>query len=117
LVIVGQGPLRAQLEATVAALKLGSAVFFAGQQYNPFPYLSRASCFVLSSNHEGQGMVLLEALTLGKPVLSTDVSGPRSVLNGLTKGMNEIMQGHLTFKNFDPDVYAAESMNQFYDEV
>ncbi|MFD1810567.1 glycosyltransferase [Gemmobacter lanyuensis] len=45
--------------------------------------LARADCFVLSSDYEGQPMVLLEALTLGLPIIATDIPGARSVLAGL----------------------------------
>ncbi|MGT8959708.1 glycosyltransferase [Escherichia coli] len=49
---------------------------------NPFPLLKRADCFVLSSNHEGQPMVLFEAMILDKPIISTDITGSRSALEG-----------------------------------
>lgn len=129
LVIVGQGPLKSHLEAVITELRLGNAIYLAGQQYNPFPLLKQASCFVLSSNHEGQGMVLLEALTLDKPVMSTDISGPRSVLEdgygllvgnnikALALGMQDIFSKKVSFREFDPAAYAEDAMIQFYREA
>jgi len=48
---------------------------------NPYPYIRRASVFVLASRAEGLGLALLEALTLGVPCVATDCpSGPREIL-------------------------------------
>lgn len=129
LVIAGQGPLRSYLDSLIRKLDLVEYVFLAGQQLNPFPLFAKADCFVLSSNHEGQGMVLLEAMTLGKPIVSTDVSGPRSVLEGgygmlvnntataLADGMSKILENKEQFKTFDALSYAKNAMNQFYKEI
>src|SRR5690606_39095317 len=55
-------------------------VLLAGLRANPFPLLRRADCFVLPSNHEGQPMVLLEAMVLGRPIVATDIDGNRGLL-------------------------------------
>lgn len=79
--IIGDGPLKKQLQELVKALKLDDKVFFLGIQRNIFDYLSKAHCFVLSSIHEGFPNVILEALSCGLPVISTDChSGPREIL-------------------------------------
>lgn len=129
LVIAGQGPLRSHLESLIRKLDLVDYVFLAGQQVNPFPLFAKADCFVLSSNHEGQGMVLLEAMTLRKPIVSTDVSGPRSVLEdgygmlvenniaALADGMQNISISNEQFKRFDATAYVKAAMNQFYQEI
>jgi glycosyltransferase involved in cell wall biosynthesis len=83
LVIVGDGGFRAELEALAVALGVGERVHFTGYRNNPHAVVARASALVLSSRYEGMPMVLLEALALGKPVISTDCpTGPREILDG-----------------------------------
>jgi glycosyltransferase involved in cell wall biosynthesis len=81
LVILGDGPLRADLLAQVHAAGLADRVLMPGFTDNPYAWMSRATAFVLSSDYEGMPTVLIEALACGCPVVSTDcVSGPREVL-------------------------------------
>ena len=56
-------------------------IIFLGFNNNPFKFVSRSNCFVLSSDVEGFPNVLIEALACGRPVISTDCSsGPRELL-------------------------------------
>ncbi len=80
LVIVGDGPLRQQLEHDVSRRQLDDSVTVAGPRSNPFAILKRSDCFVLSSNYEGQPMVLLEAAVLGVPSISVAFGSVSSVL-------------------------------------
>ena len=83
LLILGEGRGRETLEGLIRGLGLGDAVGLPGHQANPYPFLARASLFVLSSAWEGSPNVLTEALALGVPVVSTDCpSGPREILEG-----------------------------------
>lgn len=82
LVILGEGRQRKQLERLVTDLSLGDAVSLPGFVKNPFPYMKRASLFVLSSICEGLPVALVEALALGTPVVATDCpSGPGEILD------------------------------------
>ena len=81
LVILGEGPLRGQLEEQARALGIEERVHMPGFVKCPTDVISQAEVFVLSSRWEGFPNVLLEALYSGTPVVSTDCDGaPRSML-------------------------------------
>lgn len=83
LVLIGDGAQRRALETLAHRLGVAQDVFFAGFVPNPYPYLKRASVFVLSSIWEGSPNALTEAMALGTPVVATDCpSGPRELLRG-----------------------------------
>ncbi len=85
LLILGEGQDRANLEVLIGKLGLNQEVSLPGFVANPYPYMSRAALFVLSSAWEGLPGVLIEALYCRVPLVSTDCpSGPREILkNGL----------------------------------
>ena len=82
LLLLGkEGKNELQTHQKVKQLNLESKIIFAGFDANPFKYLSKASCFVLSSDFEGFPNVVQEALACNLPVISTDCkSGPREIL-------------------------------------
>ena len=81
LLIVGAGVMEEELKQKGHDLGLMDKIIFFGFDKNPFKYVSRSDCFVLSSDVEGFPNVLIEALACGKPVISTDCSsGPRELL-------------------------------------
>lgn len=126
LLIVGRGPLFADLKALVARLGLQDSVFLTGHQSNPHAIMAAADCFVLSSNYEGQPMVILEALTLGLPVVTVDFGSAKDALpagtglvvpatdDGLAEGMRAHLAGTVASAAFDPHEYNREAMHQFY---
>jgi len=81
LVILGEGREREKLEHLVEELGLKNDVSMPGFVDNPYKYMKNSSVFVLSSRWEGLPTVLIEALALGVPVVSTDCpSGPAEIL-------------------------------------
>jgi glycosyltransferase involved in cell wall biosynthesis len=83
--IVGDGPLRQELEALAADLGLGSSVRFLGRVENARHEMERAAAVVVPSLGEGFGMVALEASERGRPVIATSVGGlPEIVEDGRT---------------------------------
>ena len=85
LAVLGEGELRAELEARRDALGLRQRADFVGFVSDPRPWFAHADVFVLSSRYEGFGNVIVEALAHGVPVVSTDCpSGPAEILkNGI----------------------------------
>ena len=83
LMILGEGEERPKLEALVRELGLEDDVSMPGFVDNPYAYMARAAVFVLSSLWEGLSNVLIEAMAVGTPVVSTDCpSGPAEILEG-----------------------------------
>ncbi|WP_375502073.1 CDP-glycerol glycerophosphotransferase family protein [uncultured Jatrophihabitans sp.] len=126
LVIVGGGHLDADLRVETQRLGIADAVVFTGSVENPFVLMAKADCFVMSSDYEGQPMVLLEALVLGLPIVTTDfesVGGALPVGSGLVvsrdvgalaEGMRAFLRGEVPSSAFDDDAYNAEAVAEFY---
>ena len=82
LIIVGEGEQRSELEALIEQLGLKADVDLVGFQMNPYAYMASANLFVLSSIFEGCPLVMLDALAVGVPIVSTDCnSGPADILD------------------------------------
>jgi glycosyltransferase involved in cell wall biosynthesis len=80
LIIFGEGPLRRTLESLVRELGLKESVSLPGRVQNVIAHIASADVFALSSEEEGFGLVLAEAMACGVPVVSTDCGGARDVL-------------------------------------
>jgi glycosyltransferase involved in cell wall biosynthesis len=84
LVILGEGPLRGDLEQQARSLGLADRVWMPGFVDNPWWFIARSDIFALSSHVEGFGLVLVEAMVCGVPVVSTDCPhGPFEILDGV----------------------------------
>lgn len=111
LLILGEGPERAALEQRVADHGLQGRVVMPGFVDHPFATLRRASLYVSPSNAEGFPNALLEAMSVGIPVISTNCpSGPSEVLAETAReqvgaGVSFAQHGVLVVPN-DPDAMA-----------
>lgn len=80
-IIVGDGPSRDRLIDLRGEVKAVGVVDFVGWDENPFRWVKRSNVFVLPSKFEGFGLVLVEAMGMGVPVVSSDCRvGPREIL-------------------------------------
>jgi glycosyltransferase involved in cell wall biosynthesis len=82
LVLVGDGPERTRLEALSRSLGLNSHVTFTGilPRHRVAEEMAKADAFVLASEYETFGVVVIEALSLGKPVVCTRCGGPDGIV-------------------------------------
>ncbi|GAA4416081.1 glycosyltransferase [Nibrella viscosa] len=81
LLIIGEGPLRYELQRKIDSYKLADFVRLVGFQSKPTAWINKADVFVLSSKWEGFGNILVEALAAGTTIVSTDCkSGPSEIL-------------------------------------
>lgn len=90
--IFGNGELETELKLKIKKLKLENQVILVGFVSNPYKYLKNADLFIFGSNHEGFPNVLLEAMSCGLPILTTNCkSGPNEILE-LEKVKEDIMK-------------------------
>lgn len=88
LVILGTGQLERDLEVRIKELSLEGKAFLGGHVDDTAAWYESADLFVLSSDYEGFGNVLVEALAAGLPIVSTDCpSGPAEILDNGKHGM------------------------------
>lgn len=122
LLIVGGGVMEEDLKQKATDLGIADKIVFCGWDNNPFKYVSRSDCFVLSSEVEGFPNVLIEALACGKPVISTDCSsGPRELLAPSTnlhhRAINSYEIGEFGILTPVNDVIAlASAMKKMYED-
>lgn len=88
LMILGTGPLQAELQEVARQKGLAERVRFVGFNMNPYAFMARATAFVLSSLWEGFPNVLVEAMAAGAAVVSTDCpSGPSEIIRHEESGL------------------------------
>lgn len=108
LVLAGDGPLRKTLENMVQELGIGEAVIFKGRLSREEVRLEFVDCsvFVLPSNFETFGVVYIEALACGCPVIATKNGGANSLINE-TNGL---------LIDIDDEQQLSEAMNQIFEK-
>ncbi|MCK4538587.1 MAG: glycosyltransferase [Candidatus Krumholzibacteria bacterium] len=87
--ILGEGGLKGSLEARSRELRIDDRIIFHGFVSNPYPFVRHAAAFVLSSRYEGFPNVLVEALSLGCPVIAFACPG------GIDELIEEGENGHI----------------------
>ena len=122
LFILGDGPLRPQLEEVIEELDLSACVHLTGNVMNPFLFVERSNCFILPSTHEGQPLVVLEARACGLPIILGNFSTVEGVLiedgqivvetdeDSIYEGMLAFLKGNVpqaefSVYNYNKDVY------------
>ena len=132
LVILGEGPLRGELEEQAQELGITEDVWMPGFVENPWWFMARADVFALSSRWEGHPRAILEALACGIPIASTDCpSGPREILadeprarltpvgdaQALSYAISELLEDSEANSAKNLDRYKPASVAQAYADV
>ena len=90
--LIGEGSERKKLENLINSLGLKNIFILIGADPNPYRYIARADIYVQTSLFEGLGLTVIEAASLGKPIVSTDFPSVRGILEhektGLIVSMN-----------------------------
>lgn len=80
--IVGDGPQKDEIKQLISELKLNKKVKFFGWKQDIIPILRKAKIFILSTNREGFGYVIIEAMSQGIPIIASNVPyGPSEILD------------------------------------
>lgn len=112
LYIFGEGPQRQELEQFVRENNLTDAVTFLGYNTNPYKYVARCDLFVCASFAEGFSTAATEALIVGTPVCTVEVSGMKEMLGEnnawgvVTKNDEEALYQGITGLLDDPALLA-----------
>lgn len=95
--VIGDGEQKLKLEQMIRENGIKNVVFLVGRKENPYPYMKQADLFVHPSYVESQGLVVLEAMTLGVPCVVTKSLGPcEFIKNGVTGLLTEQSPESLT---------------------
>lgn len=127
--IGGDGAMRTDLEQLVKKLGIASQVHFLGKlsRESVLKAMQRSDAFVLSSRYETFGVVLIEALALGKPVIATRCGGPESIVNdgnGILVPVNDVSAMAQAMQNlfrhraeYDPIAIRADCEKRFSEQA
>lgn len=109
--------------------QLTDCIFLLLNISNPYPIIKSCDYFVLSSFYEGFGIVIAEADILGKPVISTNIEGPREFMQkyggtlvknsqeGIYQGMKMLLHEEVPRMNVDYEAYNRECINEFENAI
>lgn len=130
LLIAGAGPTENDLESLIKELNVSHSVSLLGHVEDGLELMRRSDCFVMSSDYEGQPMVILEARSVNLPVLTVEFGSVASVLgqgeglivpmsvDGLADGMSQfILDGEIPTRPFDPAGFNDDAMAEFYEAL
>ena len=121
VVFVGEGKDTDNLKKQAEGI---SNIEFLGAKKNPYPYLAKSDCLLMSSDFEGYPVVFIESLILGKPIITTEVSDSRKELEGkyaivvekseegVYQGMKKYLDEGLVQEKFDPEKYNDEILEK-----
>lgn len=121
IIIIGDGFDFVNIQEQLNQSGLQETVKMLGFRSNPYPYLKKSDFYVMSSRHEGFPTIIAEALILNKPVVSTDVSGIRDLLqdgklgiitpnleDGIYEGMKKFLTDKDLARQYEKEIAATD---------
>ena len=106
--IVGDGATRVEIEEQITEKQLDNKVIITGYKKNPYPYIKACDVFVHPTYEESFGLAILEALILGKTIISTDTMGAREVLNSGKYGALVPINANAIAEEVSKIIYACD---------
>ncbi|PTG77247.1 glycosyltransferase, partial [Staphylococcus chromogenes] len=129
ILICPHGPLKSQTIQWVRDSVAKNNIIILGDINNPYPLLNQVDAFVLSSNYEGLGLVVYEALSLNTDVITVNLKETTEYLNdkqaiivdnsveGLYQGFRRHIEDEPQFEEFDFDYYREKSILEFQNAI
>lgn len=121
VIFVGDGPDNNNYKKQAEGI---SNIEFLGAKKNPYPYLKKSDCLLMSSDYEGYPVVFIESMILEKPIITTDVSDSKIDVekkygiivekdeNGVYSGMKEYLDKGFNSQKFDVEKYNEEILKK-----
>lgn len=124
MVIYGEGPLRESLESIVESLEMQGRVLLPGRTEHVIEELRKSKIFCMSSDYEGMSNSMIEAICVGLPIVTTDVSGVKELVengvngfvipcgdeNKLSIAFEKLMNNRQLIKDFSKYSYAKREL-------
>ena len=115
LVILGDGPEKQNLLSKIRELILEEDVLLLGFEKNPYRFFSKAKFFILNSEHESFGNVIIEAFGCDIPVVSNDCNfGPRHIIQ---HGENGLLYNKTNKNEFKQSLYSLIDSEDLYNKL
>lgn len=129
VLLIGDGENHQEYKDLISKYNLEKEVLLLGKKINPYAYLKKSDCLIMSSYYEGYGIVLDEARILNKPFISTDVADAKLIAdegygilcenseNGVYQGMKKFLEnGYCIKKKFNYEEF-NNNITKLLDEV
>lgn len=112
--VLGDGPLYSTLQEQVKSCKLDEYVHFLGYVKNPYPYIKRSDIFLSTSEKEGFGLVLCEAMLLEIPVISMSNAGSKEIITNHLNGfiVDDLEHIFELILNLKRDIHFCDQMKE-----
>lgn len=129
IIFIGDGPDSNNYKKRVQELDLEKEIIFLGRKKNPFPYVKKSDCVLLTSEYEGSPVVFTETMILNKPIITTDVAGSEQIegkfgyvveknVDAIAKAMQLFMEKKFKIGNkFDAEEYNNEAFKKIEDLI
>lgn len=129
VLLIGNGEDHQKYHDLINQYKLNKEVLLLGKKLNPYAYLKKSDCLIMSSFYEGYGIVLDEARILNKPFISTDVADAKLIADegygivcensdeGVYLGMKEFLEKGYKIKNKFDYTKFNEKITNSLDEI
>lgn len=114
--VLGQGKEYKNLKLYIDNNNLSNSVYLLGFKENPYPYLNEADVFISSSRYEGLSLVVCESMILGKPIIATNCTGPRELLNDGEFGILAKIESVESLKSAMKEMIVSEQKRKYYSE-